>query len=219
MNSKAIAVYVDDRSHLRDEFNVLYESYLYNKLDDQFDVILFYAPSKDSKIFIERFADKSTMICQPCESISDIPTHCFYNYHFINSIHALSTPSAEFILKKYQYVLKTDCDVVLTKNVLDWHPAFFTTGVGQYVCDDTTRNKIQEFANSHNIRNNMENLGATWFGAGHLVSEACTYTMKYATEMYLDWWKDGDEGMWPSLYRGVVSMYASQMGIQKVCQR
>ncbi|RYE23673.1 MAG: hypothetical protein EOP45_06665 [Sphingobacteriaceae bacterium] len=43
--------------------------------------------------------------------------------------------------------------------------------------------------------------------------------MEYAKYMWIHWWKIGDEGIWgQNLYKGVVTMLASEMAVQKVCE-
>ena len=103
--------------------------------------------------------------------------------------------------------------------MLDWEPAIFTVGQGHYITDDTVARNLNEFAKRFGVSHKLQNIGATWFGSGIKIYQASVQTMFFAELMNKEWWDDGSFGTWgKGLYRGVLSMYASQIAVNQVCE-
>lgn len=213
----AIAVYLENKEHLICEFEVLYESFIASRLGKRFDILLFHPPNS----LIETKYNKTPhIILSPCRSISEDKLSSFCGYHYINSINALATDHAKELFTNYKYILKTDCDVVLSPRLRHFYPEFMTVGYGAYCHDDVTREKLATLAAEHSINRQQDNIGATWMGDSTKVHLACVESMKFATEIWNKWFDNGKfEGKWPSLYRGVTTMYAGELAIQSVCDQ
>lgn len=68
-------------------------------------------------------------------------------------------------LKKYDYLLKTDCDVFLTHNLKGYEPSKLLVGEGGYydTDDENKINFIKKISNDFNLKyRHMSNVGASF---------------------------------------------------------
>ena len=140
----AITVYVDNNDIQIEYFSWLYKSFIYSGNYINSDIVLFYNPLIINKLDHHIIEDKNVIKVElnPIDKID--PIWSFYS--FINSMYYLTTQEAEF-LKEYQYILRTDCDVFLTKNLINYRPDTWVFGMGRYVKTIEVRDKIVDIIN------------------------------------------------------------------------
>ena len=218
MKKRAIVSYVEDKSFLIIEAHNLYKSCLESKLKDNTDLI-FCAPKnmwdklpKDESFVI--YLDTNS-ISENCELKKD--KYCellWQGYHFVNSISCL-VKNKEY-LSKYKYILKTDCDVFITENFKEFFPDIFHVGTGGYNNDDDIKKRLKHIAKKLGYRHQGKfNIGATWYGNGELIIKCSEITLKILKNILGNNFKN-DEGKWPGCFRGVASMYASEIAVNHV---
>lgn len=153
---KAIAVYVDNSERILTEFSWLYKTWKLYSLDEEFDLVVYHHPLVKEKL--EMFSG-IIKIEMPNIRLSE-------KYKFLNS-HYFCLDEWSEPLKKYKYLLKTDCDVFLTENLKGYIPSKFMIGEGGYYMYNETEkfNYIRELSKSMGLNhNNMSLIGASFFG-------------------------------------------------------
>jgi hypothetical protein len=214
INNKAIIVYVDDTERCLEEFTWLYKSWRMWKHDSEFDLVVYCNPTAVSKIPVHE-----NLLIKPKEPLQK--TDLFWkHYAFVNSFAMFNDISeAEWVQQRYSHVMKTDCDVFLTKHFSGHAPNRLMLGAGGYLTDSDNCeviNNLKRISETLNIKqNHMHNIGATIFGKTSEVVPAIR--MQYTLTKYLlsTEWKT-DIGTWPGWYRGVASMYAFELAINAI---
>jgi hypothetical protein len=129
----------------------------------------------------------------------------------VNSISCLVEHKS--VLEKYNYILKTDCDVFITENFKNFFPNILYTGTGGYVNNDEVKSKLKDIAKKKGYRHQEKfNVGATWYGKSAIILKCSELTMVILKNILGNNFKDG-VGKWPGWYRGVSSMYASELAV------
>lgn len=155
-NQKAIAVYLDNSDKMETELSWLYKTWILYSLEDEFDLIVYYHPSAKERL--NNF-------------VGVIPVEMPYiemslEYKFLNSHYFCSNGWNE-PLKKYKFLMKTDCDVFLTQNIKGYTPSSLLVGQGGYY-DLTDTNKIdflKSLSNQLGFKwRSMPLVGASFFG-------------------------------------------------------
>jgi len=214
MKRRAIVSFVEDKTYLIIEIHHLYKSFLISKLKDNTDLVICAPKAIWNKLPKDEF-----IVFLDTESVSDICSgvkneNCnlvWQGYHFVNSISCL-VQHIDF-LSKYKYILKTDCDIFLTENFKNFFPDTFYTGIGGYNNDEDIKNKLKDIAKRHGYRHQGKyNVGATWYGKSNIVLNCCKLTLKILEDILNNDFKNG-KGKWPGWYRGVSSMYASEIAV------
>ena len=117
MNNKAIIVYIDNNETNLIEFSWLYKTYILWKIYEEYDLICYANPS-----VVEHLSDYNKIIIKELEPLNK-PGSFWHTYGFVNSFAMFNdSDEANWIIEKYDYILKTDCDVFLTKNILGYEP-------------------------------------------------------------------------------------------------
>jgi len=201
MKPRAIVVFVPKHPHFFVEYKILYNCWKNLKLYEDTDLIVFCAWKIKHKI------DNDCIIIGHRENNK-------INYPYINSIEIFSKQKANFI-RKYKEVLKTDLDVFLTPAFKKWHikgKKFFTGG-GGYNNDIKVKSNIKKISKELNLNHyDIYNIGSTWYGSGNDVVNVGSLTTKVLYHILKNYFKNGN-GEWPSWYRPVSSMYASEIAI------
>lgn len=215
MKDRAIVIFVEDKTYLIIEVYNLYKSCLTSNITNNTDFIIC-APKE---MWGKLPHDNSFIIFLDTDSVSDncgstVNKYCnliWQGYHFVNSISCLAQ-HREF-LSRYKYILKTDCDVFITGNFKDFFPDKFYTGTGGYVNDNDVEKRLKDIAKRKGYRHQDKfNVGATWYGKSNLVLKCCELTLKILENILNIDFKN-DKGKWPGWYRGVASMYASEIAV------
>lgn len=161
MIEKAIVVYLDDSDRIEEEFSWLYKTWKLHSLDNEFDLVVYHDPGAKSRV------DKYENIVK----IEMGPIRLSNYYKFLKS-HYFCMDEWNEPLRKYKYLLKTDCDVFLTKNMKGYIPSKTMIGSGGYY-DQNDDRKIAFFrsiSKKLNIPyNNMSGIGASFFGKTDII--------------------------------------------------
>lgn len=176
MIEKAIAVYLDNSDKIEEEFSWLYKTWLLYSLDKEFDLVVYYSP--DAKDRLEKYTG-----IKPVEMGAVRYSNV---YKFLKS-HYFCLPDYNEPLKKYKYLLKTDCDVFLTKNIKGFKPSKIMIGQGGFYdqSDEKKVNFIKNIAKELNLSySNMTGIGASFFGKTELILNLVK-TQIYLTEYLL----------------------------------
>jgi len=198
---RALAVYVDNKGYLIHQAKALWASLLHIECADT-DLLCF-GPEK----VLNQLPDHPRLIKQ-----IQPPHRLSHAYGYINSIACLAEPEAA-ILGNYAMVLKTDVDTFLTPNWHRYKPNGFRFGRGQYVHDEMTRESIRELANIFGCTHRgVHNIGSTFAGKADDVIRVCKLGTRL-TEYLLEVSFAQHHGKWPGWFRGVASMYATEVAI------
>lgn len=199
---RGIVLYIEDKRNLMLQFGCLYTSFKHVRPDDT-DLIVFGTEKALAKI-------PDDCIRVECAPASDMPV--WYNYHYINSISCLTGEDADF-LDKYDLLLRSDVDTFLTPAWNSFYPDLYMTGGGGYVNDEDTRTRLKNISSLLGLRHKgIHNIGSTHYGYAPLVRDVCRYAMKAALHIFTNEFPDG-EGAWPGWYKGVTTMYASEIAV------
>ena len=128
MNTKAIVVYVDDTERCLEEFTWLYKSWRLWKLDDEFDIVAYCNPTA-----VDKISRHKNIIVKPKESLK-LTDPFWKEYGFVNSFAMFNDQKdIDWIKEKYTHIMKTDCDVFLTKHLVGHAPKRLMIGQGGYI--------------------------------------------------------------------------------------
>ena len=203
----AITTYLDDNDIILDEFYWLYKSFIYSGNYINSDLVIFCNPSVINKIDKSVLDDKNVIII-PSEPISNID-QMWSEYKFVNSVYFVTTEDAKILLN-YEYTMSTDCDVFLTKNLIDFRPHLHTFGLGHYLSDTYSRDKIENIIKKIGLKYDfIHNVGASYLSKTQSVIDfrmleydVCKHLMKNEFEDY---------GKWDGWYKGTLTMYAGEI--------
>ena len=199
---RAIVVFVENKSNLLSELNILHTSLDHICCLDT-DLVVFGPRAALNKV-------PNSCIKIECMVPSNDPK--WKKYHFINSIACINDKSYSY-LDKYTHILRCDADTLVTPAWHNFQPDTYTTGKGGYVNDDYTREKLISIANHLGLRHQgIFNIGSTHYGTSKHVKEVCMLTAEIA-EYILKTEFLQDEGKWPGWFRGVILLYASDLAV------
>lgn len=204
MNRKAIAVYLDNHVKFDIEFSWLWKTWKLWSLDEEWDLVVYYNP--DAKQYIDKYEGVIAVEMTPIGMSAEYP--------FLNSHYFCKEPYSQ-ILKKYDYLLKTDCDVFLTENLRGFVPSKFMVGQGGYY-NQTETNKI-DYIKSLSIKfgltyKSMSLSGASFLGKTKEVIQA-TNNQSHLTEAILKNHVETEEFKNSGFHKGISSMIAGELVI------
>ena len=211
MNTKAIVVYVDDSDRCLEEFTWLHKTWLFWDLNEEYDIVVFCNPNVISKL-----PKCSNLVIQPLEPLNK-PGTIWQNYGFVNSFAMFNDEENVKLVSKYDYILKSDCDVFLTNWIKGLNPSKALIGQGGYMEHGDTEeilNNIKAISKKFKLRySNMNHIGASIFAKTEEVTAIVKYHFQLTKYLLQTGWKAGDIGQWPGWYKGVASMYAIHITI------
>jgi len=142
-------------------------------------------------------------------------------YQFMHSISFLAAPRYKLLLSSYDMILKTDLDVFLTPALPYFKSSSpFSYGLGFYVARPVTKAKLVRISSILGLRHqNVHNIGATWFGDGMLISKVAAISLEVAQHMILNEFGPNVSKSWPEWWRGVISLYASELAVNHVLSK
>ncbi len=211
MNKRAIVIYLDFEPDQFKMFKMLLRSLeLINAIDT--DLIVFYNPLFNHDIRFE-----NSFLTDSCEvKFFESPdlkySEEFFGYKYINSLACMVNQNW---LTNYEFILRTDTDTLLTEKWNNFYPENFTVGLGGYNNDAATNERIKVVAQNHGLfgqNEHIKNLGSTWYGKSKDILEVSTLATSL-TSYFLNNEFKGDEGSWPGYYKGVSTLYASEIAI------
>jgi hypothetical protein len=219
-NEKAVVVYVDDTPRCLEEFSWLYKSWALWGLDAEFDIVAYHNPTASNKL-----PDHPNLIKRPQAPLRQ--SNPFWDeYRFVNSF-AMFHPDGEkeWIEENYTHIMKTDCDVFLTKHLMGRKPVRFLLGLGGQLDEraneqnEKTIQKIQETTKKLGLRSDhINHVGASIFGPAGPVVSVINLQLEITECLLRNEWQD-DPGEWPGWFKGVASMYAVQIAVNSVLHR
>ena len=205
---RGIVLYLEDKRNLMLQFGCLYTSFKHVKPEDT-DLIVF-----GTKQALDKVPDDCIKV--ECKPASDLPV--WFNYHYINSISCLAGDGLDFI-DKYDLLLRSDVDTFLTPAWNSFYPDLYTVGGGGYVNDEDTKNRLKNISAQFGLRHRgFHNIGSTHYGYAPLVRDVCKLAMKVALHIFTEEFPDG-EGAWPGWYKGVTTMYASEIAVNDLVEQ
>lgn len=209
MNTKAIVVYVDDTARCYEEFSWLYKTWMIWNLNLEYDLIVYHNPS--IKDYIPKHEN---IVLKPMVPLNKSDIY-WATYPFVNSFAMFNDDlEAKWITQRYSHIMKTDCDIFLTKHMRGQMPGRVMIGQGGYllpnhsdeVLDNLTRIQKELKLN----RSYMHNVGASIFGETKSVLFIVREHFKLTKYLLETEWKT-TPGKWPGWNRGVASMYAIEL--------
>ncbi len=209
MPEKAIVVYLDDSSKMQQELSWLYKTWILYSLESEYDLVVYHNPSAKNKL-------KNFSNIIPVEMS---PIRMSNNYKFLNSHYFCTNPYNE-ILKKYKYILKTDCDVFLTKNIKNFTPSSFMVGQGGYYIQSDS-SKIEFIKNiSKNLKlnyNHMPSIGSSFFGKTDEILPIVSLQSQITEYLLNNYFKNNNKTDELSGFNiGIASMIAGEVAINHV---
>lgn len=212
MNKKAIVTYVDNNNLNIEEFSWLYKSWYINELFREYDIVVYCNPLiKDSLPIHENIFIKEQSAMQDVDPF-------WQNYKFVNSFAMFrENEEIDWIINRYDYILKTDADVFLTKNLLGLNPERVMIGMGGYMSDCKTE-EVKDNLNriAHNLKlndNGINHVGASLFAASNVAIKIVKDHYQLTEHILRTEWDQGYSGKWPCWFRGVSSMYAIHLAV------
>lgn len=211
MNKKAIVVYLDNNPKCVEEFSWLYKTWILWEIYSEFDLVVYHNPEVSEKIPQHKNIIKREML--PLNETDDF----WRSYPFVNSFAMfINKVEKEWISKTYQYILKTDCDVFLTKHILGKEPDKIMIGRGGYLRSensDEILDNLKRIQQNLNLKNaNLNHVGSSLFGKTSIITILVNSQFLITKYLLASEWKESI-GEWPSWCRGVASMYGIHLSV------
>lgn len=207
---RAIVIYLEDKRNLLLQFGCLYNSFKYVVDQDRI-----YNNNNNTDIVVFGSLNTLNKIPDDCikvkyDAISYDPE--WKDYHYINSISCLVGPHADF-LDKYDMILRSDVDTFVTPAWNLYYPEIYSIGKGGYVNDQKTKDNLLRIAKKLNLNHKgIHNIGSTHYGYAKLVRQVCKLALT-TTSYILNNEFGNESGQWPSWYKGVGSLYGSEIAV------
>ena len=203
MINKAIAVFVDTNKKMITEFSWLWKSWKYHNLNKEYDLIVYHHPDieQDLQIFDGIF------------TVAMKPIRMGNEYKFLNS-HYFCLDEWSEPLKKYDYLLKTDCDVFLTHNLKGYLPSKLHIGQGGFYDseDEKKIDFIKKISLNFNIKyRHMSNIGASFFGKTNQVLGLVKNQIMVTEHILNNYFIETDIDQESGFHKGISSMIAGEI--------
>ena len=215
-NSKAIVVYLDAGNKAAEEFSWLQKTYQLWNLQQEYDLVVYHNPAVQPP-------QGAGVLARPLAPMDEEDVF-WSDYPFVNSFAMFRQGTeTEWILEQYDYLLKTDCDVFLTANLRGLAPDQVLIGYGGYMEHAESRDEVAKnlarIARELRIPDaGLNHVGASIFGRTRDVLPVISDHFALTRRLLETEWKNGDPGKWPGWYRGVASMYAIHLAVNKSLQ-
>jgi len=205
----AITVYVDNNKYGVEEFSWLYKSWIYSGCRETSDILLFCNPEVYDDLPEDAGIKKYRV-----EPLSDRDV-VWSDYRFINSVEYLTTDIAKAAVSGYEYILRTDGDVFLTKNFSGLESRLTLFGTGCFVQTKDVADRIFSISQKLGLCfSHMYNTGSTLFSK---TASVITYSkVQFDVCKYLLDNEFSEAGAWPGWYRGTLTMYAGDIAANAI---
>ena len=203
MNKKAISVYLDNSDKMEIEFSWLHKTWVLWGLENEYDLVVYYNPTAIERV--KKFKG-IVSIEMPYIRMSE-------NYKFLNSHYFCFDDKYNQHLKKYEYLMKTDCDVFLTERMIGYIPSKVMIGQGGYYDgrEESKINYIKSLSKKLNANyNGLTQVGASFFGKTDYVI-GLTTNQAALTEHILNNYKDDQNFKDSGFQIGIASMIAGEV--------
>lgn len=211
MNSRLIIVYLENDNNQISSFCGFLNSLFSIQVEDT-DLLVYHHKKINTSIFPKKINTCSIYFKEYS------PKDDFYEkYKFAKSISCIT--ENEFSYFNYDLILKTDVDVFLTPKWNSYYPLLFSVGKGGYnnandIVIQENLNLVQSHYNIQKRNDYKINLGSTWYGNTDLILQCARLATDITKHIFNSF--NETEGKWPSWYRGVSSMYASEIAINNI---
>lgn len=220
MKKLGILIYIDNTDQMLEEFYWIYKSWIFSGNFKNSDLVTVANPR-----IIDKIPSHPGIVKVPCLPYSETNPG-WEDYKFINSIGCLFGEHLEGLADNYEYLLRTDADVFLTKNLVDFYPSRPVHGRGLYANpigkptlsrfkthqhETDVWEKIVEFSERIGLQHNRV------FNCGHSLlakSEDVLFFIEEQTRIsgiLREEFREGNKGSWPGWFSGVITMYASEI--------
>jgi len=138
-------------------------------------------------------------------------------YPFLNS-HYFCLPEWSEPLKKYKYILKTDCDVFLTEHIKNFTPSKLLIGQGGYyqLEEENKLNYIKGLSKELGLQyRNLPLIGASMFGKTDYITQIVT-RQAYLTEAIIEKYSKTKEFSDSGFDAGISSMIAGELVVNNL---
>ena len=220
MNKNAIVVYIDKPEKFIAEFSWLWKTWLLWGINEEWDLLAFCHPDIESKIK-EEFTHEDLII------IPEIPlsesNEFWINYKFINSIAIFQSKENQELFKKYKSILRTDCDVFLTKHFKGFKPwkdvVYIGTGAQYGTGFDSDAkhailNRLHLFAKQFNLKEHkITHVGSSFIASTDVAIAICNLQSSLTKQIIKYGFAEGSDGHWPGWFKGVSLLYAGELAI------
>ncbi|PFH11841.1 hypothetical protein BCF11_4307 [Collimonas sp. PA-H2] len=204
-----VLVYVDNREETIEEFHWLYKSMIYSNLFARAEIIAVCHPDAVSALP----ADARIKLL-PSAPYADSHSE-WAGYGYINSVANLCQPEVLDLCRKYQYILKTDCDTFVTRAMADFRPSGLCFGFGAYAYTEEVRKKLVECSQRWGFpHSGLHNVGASLLGPSEFVCNFVVAQMDYCQKLLDEEFRDF-EGTWPGWCKNVLTMYAGELALRR----
>jgi hypothetical protein len=207
--SLAVLVYVDNKKEFIEELGWLYRSMLASDVVSRGDLIAVCHPDVLPLLPTEKNLVK----------ISAVPYSAVHpewaDYGYINSIANLCDPNVWDICKRYDHVLKSDCDTFVAPALKAFEPSTLCFGFGAYAYEESVRRKLSECSARWGFpHSGLHNVGASVLGPTEFVHNFVLAQLDYCHRLLADEFKDF-HGQWPGWCKNVLTMYAGELALRR----
>ena len=212
MNKKAIVVYVDDKEKTLEEFTWLYKTWKLNDLDTEYDLVVYGPYQINNKLYTD-----NNLIFREMNSIPSIDSF-WKGYDFVNSFGMFNDDIERNWILRYDFILKTDCDVFLTENLRGLDGNKLHIGFGGYMMEeiDEIQKNLIDIASELNLKyKHINHIGASLYGKTSDVIKITFFQFKLTKLILIRF--GNTVGSWPGWFRGVSSMYAIHLSVNHIC--
>ena len=206
MSDKTLGIlcYIDNSPTMLEDFSWIYKSWIYSGNWRTSDLIAVCNP-----LIYDQLPDESGVVRIAREPVAVSGTQ-WEGYPFINSVACLIGPHTDELASRYKYILRTDADVFLTHNLVNFRPNVAVHGRGHYAERADVREKIVAFAERHGLKHHGV------FNCGHSILALSHHVLEFLKHQYIvcEWFLDEfkeDKGEWPGWCFNVITMYAAEI--------
>ncbi|CAF1077431.1 unnamed protein product [Adineta steineri] len=140
-------------------------------------------------------------------------------YPYIDSINIIAECYPSFAM--YDYILRTDIDVFLTKNFGHFvpHKDALLVGKGGYSTAFSARRLTRIAKDMNWMHANITNIGSTWYGPPHIAQRIANFSLEAVLHLSMNEFtlpeRQGRLGdvLWPEWHFGVLSMYGTHLAV------
>ncbi|CAF3473895.1 unnamed protein product [Rotaria socialis] len=140
-------------------------------------------------------------------------------YEYVDSINIIAECYTSFAM--YDYILRTDIDVFLTRYFGRFVPfnATLLVGRGGYSTPFNTARLRRIATNMEWLYANITNIGSTWYGPPRLAQRIANFSLKAMLHLSINEFTEPERQrkmgvlLWPDWYYGVLLLYSCELAI------
>jgi hypothetical protein len=203
-----ILVYIDNNELMFEEFEWLYKSLLFTDVISRGGIVAVCHPEA-----VHRLPDDPRITVIPSAPYADVHP-AWKGYGYINSVANLAEAQVFEACRRFDYLLKTDCDTFVTPALRHFEPSSLCLGFGAYAYQEDVRRKLSECsARWGYLHSGLHNVGASALGPRDMVIEFLKAQLHFC-EKLLDEEFRAFEGAWPGWSKQVLTMYAGELALR-----